>query len=106
MIELRAKLGLTFEAFEIRGFLSEFGRKDLYDDGPVKLGVEGLINGALAARADLCEDLVLIDLRANHINFGSRYLDCGFFHKPTRTTAQTKIIYADAVISQSAKPTS
>ena len=66
VVELGAELSFAFEAFEVCGLLSELRREDLDDDSAVELGVEGLIDRALAARADLFENLVLVDLRTNH----------------------------------------
>ena len=76
VIELRAELSLAFEAFEVGRFLGKLGREDLDDDGPVELGVESLVNRPLAARADLFEDLVLVNLRTNHKDCRVQNAEC------------------------------
>src|SRR5687768_16467983 len=66
MVKLRAKLGLAFEAFEVRGLLRELGRKNLDHNRAVEFGVECLVNRPLAAGTDLFDNLVLVNLRTNH----------------------------------------
>ena len=66
VIELGAKLGFSFEASEVRGLLRQLGRENLDNDGAVELRVESLVDRPLAARADLFEYLVLVNLGTNH----------------------------------------
>jgi hypothetical protein len=70
VIELGAELGFAFEAFEVGGPLRQLRREHLNDDCPVEFGVEGLIDCSLAARTDLFEDLILVNLGTNHKNAG------------------------------------
>ncbi len=52
MVELRTKLRFALEAFEVSGFLRQFGGKNFDDDRAVEFRVERFINRSLSARAD------------------------------------------------------
>ena len=99
MVELRAKLSLTLKSFEIRGLRRQFRRQDLDDRGAIQLGVESLVNRALAAGADLFEDLVLVDLRTDH-------KICGTRNAAERTAANARLAHSkieqDTIIWQKA----
>ena len=59
--EGRGGLGLLDEAASALGVGDLAGRQDLDGDGPVEVGVDGLVDGAHAAFADLFGDPVMKD---------------------------------------------
>ncbi len=67
MIELRTELSFAFKPAKIGRFLSEFWGEDLNYSGPVKFGIESLVNCPLTPGADLLQNFVLVNLRTNHI---------------------------------------
>src|ERR1035437_29103 len=84
VVELGAELGFAFEAFEVGGSMRQLGREHLDDDCPMEFGVKGLIDCSLAARTDLFEDLILVNLGTNHKNAGYVRLPCCAINRETK----------------------
>ena len=51
----RSEPGFALETFEVRVFGGQFRRQDLDDDGAAELRVDGLVDCALTARANLVQ---------------------------------------------------
>src|SRR6266404_9337089 len=66
MIQRRSQPRFALKAFQI-GFLNgEFGWQHLYDDGAAELLIDGFINRALTAGADLLSDFVVAENLPDH----------------------------------------
>ena len=72
MAEGRSRLGLLDEALTPFEIGDPVRRQDLDGDGPVEVGVDGLINGAHAAFADLLGDPVVEERLAGQV--GERHI--------------------------------
>src|SRR4030042_1006999 len=64
--EGRGGLGLLDEAALALGVGDLVGRQDLDGDGPVEMGIDGLVDGTHAALADLLDDPVMQERKDEH----------------------------------------